>query len=69
MCMTVTGHFMALRNDVAHNARIALGQPSKREECRLRTAFVQQLKHSIDIAFDAAWRGLPRASLDERRKG
>src|SRR5262249_2566721 len=38
--------------DRAHDRRVALGDPAKREERRLRTVLVEQREDALDVAFD-----------------
>src|SRR4051812_13032603 len=51
---TVRGKLVAHPNDLADHARMALGNPAKREEGRTRIGLRQKLKNAIDVGLDSA---------------
>src|SRR6185437_7321131 len=65
---TVRSQLVAVVDDGSDQPRVALGDPTEREESRLRLAVGKQLKNAIDILFDAALAAVPLVALDMREK-
>src|SRR5690349_17468981 len=66
--VAVTGQFVAASDDAAHQSWIALGHPTKREECCLGSLRCKHRKDAIDIGLYAALAPFPVAARNMRSK-
>src|SRR3546814_2387457 len=69
MVPAVARHFMTGFGNAADESGIALGDPAKREECRLDVSLFEQRQHGVAVAFDAVGQAVPVVARDHRFEG
>src|SRR3546814_16565130 len=69
MVPAVALHFMTGFGNAADESGIALGDPAKREECRLDVSPFEQRQHGVAVAFDAVGQAVPVVARDTRFEG
>src|SRR3546814_17669547 len=66
MVPAVARHFMTGFGNAADESGIALGDPAKREECRLDVSLFEQRQPGVAVAFDAVGQAVPVVARDHR---
>ena len=69
VAIAVAREFVAAGDDVAHQLRVALGDPAQREEGGVCAALGKQGEQALHVALDAAGLRVPGATVEMRRQG